>query len=322
MRRHGHCDVVALFDPDAAALAQLGDASDIELQCRSFEALLQTGVDFVILCGPVGSHRAQVEQAAAQGVHCLVHAPFALDVGDADAMVAACERTGVKLGVLVPELQDPMLEQVRLLLAQDFFGGVVLLQSMCGDDRVLRQPPPAGDWRRDIELAGAGAFLRLCAGTLHLCTWLAGRPIVEVGALASSGFTPLDEDACAVTARLRGGALCTFAASHLTRGRHCSLYGTDGFAVLAPDRLRMSGRSVWRSELLDYPEPRRERSYMRRELSAGLQAAELELELHGRFARWIDDRDDFPCPGEQAAVDQRALDAVRRAVAGGRSTAV
>lgn len=321
VRRHGHCDVVALFDPDEAALQTLGSLTGIDTRCASFDALLHTGIDFVILTGPAGGHRQQVEAAAAQGVHCLVHAPFALDAGDADAMVAASERAGIKLGVLIPEQADPLLEQVRQFLNHDCFGGIVLVQSLIGDDDVLRHPPAAGDWRRDPEQAGAGAFLRLSSGQLSTCTWLVGRPVVEVAALGSHGFTSLDEDATAVTARLRGGALCTFAASHLTRGQHCAFYGNDGYAVLAPDRLRLCAR-IARHDVLDYPEPRKERSYLRSEVKSLLAASELQLELHGRFARWIDDRDDFPCTGEQAAIDQRALDAVRRSVLEGKAMTV
>jgi hypothetical protein len=34
------------------------------------------------------------------------------------------------------------------------------------------------------------------------------------------------------------------------------------------------------------------------------------LELHGRFARWLDDLDDFPCPGDLASADLQVFEAI------------
>lgn len=318
VRMHAHCDVMALHDPDAGAMQKLGDAYGIDRRCADFAAMLQTGVDFVVLAGPCGDRLPQVESAAEQGAHCLLHAPMAPDAETAAAMVEACERNGVKLGVAVPGQQDPLLEEVRRMLADDWLGFAVLVQSVLAEDSVLRAPPPPEHWLRDPARAGAGALLRLASGQLHLVHWLVGRALVRVGAQATQGFSALDQDGAVATGMLRGGGQCTFACSHLARGEQLSILGTDGDVVLLPDRAALRGRKEWSGALFDYAEPGREQWLLRADLDAASAAAAPGLELHGRFARWIDDLDDFPCPGELAAADLRALDAMARAIASGR----
>jgi xylose dehydrogenase (NAD/NADP) len=319
VRSHGHCDVVALHDPDARAMQDLGEGTGIDLRCASFDELLATGVDFVVLANPPGSHPEEVGAAATQGVHCLVHAPFAIDAAAAAAMVAAADAGEIKLGVAVPAQADPLLEQLRQMLTEDFLGGIVLVQGVVGEDRMLRQPPGPKDWRRDPALAGSTAFVQLAAGLVHLSGWLSGRAPTTVQALSASGFTALPEDGTVVAATLRGGALCTLAATHLAEAEQLLLLGTDGSALYTPARLVLRGRKEWRCDLFHYAHAGEEQVIERSGLGDPLLAAAADLELHGRFARWIDDRDDFPCPGEQAMLDQRVLDAVARAVrSGGR----
>jgi len=317
VRRHGHCDVVALHDPDPRALQGLSEDTGID-RCATFDDLLHTGIDFVILASPPGAHGDQVEQAAAQGVHCLVQAPLCEQAAAASRLVAICEQAGVKLGVVVPEQGDPVLEEVRQLLAYDFIGGVVLVQSTSADDRLLRHPPGPRDWRRDPALTGEGALLQLAVPHVHLLSWLIGNMPLRVTAQASSGFTAMAEDAAVATVQLRGGVLCTFAASHLARGNQFAVHGTDGEIVLFEDRLVLRGRKQWHGELFDYQQPGELQIIGRSGLDQAAAAAVPAFELHGRFARWLDDTDDFPCTGEQAALDLRLLDAWRRSVLSGQ----
>lgn len=75
-------------------------------------------LDFVDIVTTVESHRSLVELAASAGVPMICQKPFALDIGDAEAMVAAATRARVPL--MVHEnfrWQRPMLEVARELRA-------------------------------------------------------------------------------------------------------------------------------------------------------------------------------------------------------------
>jgi predicted dehydrogenase len=250
-----------------------------------------------------------------------VHAPMAPDAATADEMVAVCERAGVRLGVVVPQQADPVLEQIRQMIADDWLGGPVLVEGLIGDDTVLRSPPPPEHWLRDPQKSGAGALLQLAAPHVHMATWLTGRAALRVTAQASSGFSALPEDAAVGTAVLRGGAVCTFAASHLTRGA-AFVYGTDGGVRLATDRIWLRGQHEFSGAVFEYLEPGDEATLSRADIQEAIADTGRDAELHGRFARWLDDLDDFPCPGDQGAQDMKLIDAWRRAAQSGRTETV
>ena len=145
---------------------------------------------------------------------------------------------------------------------------------------------------------------------------------MQVTAQSVRGFLPIPNDGTVATAILRGNVMCTFAATHLARVRVFAVHGTDGGVRLAGDRIWLTGHTEFRGDVFDYLTPGQERIFTRDELAPALAAKAPECELHGRFARWIDDCDDFPCPGEQAALDHRVFDAFQRAAASGRTEQV
>jgi predicted dehydrogenase len=106
---HGLDDVtlVGVYDQDHERA--LGVAE--RYGCRAFpsaEALLDQ-CEAVSIAVPTVSHRAALEQAAAAGRHALVEKPMAQTVADADAMLSAARRAGIRLQVGHVERFNPAL---------------------------------------------------------------------------------------------------------------------------------------------------------------------------------------------------------------------
>lgn len=92
--------VVAICDRDPQKLAQAGD--DFGIARRYSDAgqmFAEGGFDLVDIATTVASHRPLVEMAAGAGVHVICQKPFALNLDDARAMVAAVRATGKLLVV-------------------------------------------------------------------------------------------------------------------------------------------------------------------------------------------------------------------------------
>lgn len=308
------CVAHAVHDPDAAAAAALAQAHGLTRH-DTFEGMLGSGIDFVVLAGPFGERLRHVEAAAEQGVHCLLHAPIAADAATASAMLRACDEAGVKLGVAVASQAEPTMEQLRRMVADDWLGAPTLVQALCADDCALRDPARHGRWVGSEGNASGSPLVHFAAESLHLAIWLCEREPVAAVAIGAPGITSLAHENAAAAVMLRGGAVCSFSASHAAQGSSFAVHGTDGAIRIDQDRVWLRGRKAFFGDSFSYAHAGHEQTLPRTMLQDPLAR---HFELHGRFARWIDDRDDFPCPGEQAVRDMRALDAAQRALASRR----
>jgi predicted dehydrogenase len=312
LRAAADVDLVAVHDPDPVALQTLQSAATVGFGTTRYEALLASGVDFVVLAGPPAARLAQVQLAAEQAVPVLLLPPMAASLAAAEAMVAASEAAATKLGVAVAGMADPVLDQVRRMLAEGWSGGLVAVHVFCGDDQLRRRPGPAAP--RPPAFAD-DPLLGLLAADLHLLPWLCSRPLRRVAAQATAGLLPLPHDRLAATAELAGAALATLTATHCSQGRSLSVHGTDGGVLVTDDLCVVRGERAFRGDWFDYDSPGVVQQVPRAHPAASGG-------VYDCFARWLDDRDGFPCPADQALQDLRALEAVHRALATGRTEMV
>lgn len=104
---------------------------------RTPDALLaDPAVEVVVLATPPASHRGYAEAAAAAGKHLLVEKPMAPSFADAAAIVAACDRAGVRLAVVSQHRFRAAPRAARALVDAGRIGRV----------RMLRVFGPAVEW--------------------------------------------------------------------------------------------------------------------------------------------------------------------------------
>lgn len=66
---------------------------------RSLGAMIEAGIDILVVATPPFARTGEVGHAAARGVHLLVEKPIALDLATAQVMAATVEATGVRAAV-------------------------------------------------------------------------------------------------------------------------------------------------------------------------------------------------------------------------------
>ena len=307
--------VIAAHDDDDAALATLRSATPVGTATTDFAALLATGVDFVVLAGPLAARLAQVRAAAEQAVPVLATAPIAASAAEAAAMLAACREAEVAFGVHVDAFADPVHEELRRMVQDGWFGALVAVHAA---------------WPDDLHDAGVSAFARF-AGALHAVPWCTGRRVRRIGALAAA--TALQPSPLAATAELTGGVVATLAAAGAGMessgggtarvaplgGRHVlPLVGTDATASLCADTVSLCGRRAWSGAVFAYDVPGEARRLDAVTLATARARLTAPLEPIGRFARWLEQHDAPACPSAQAEQDLRALAALDEALASGR----
>lgn len=311
-QRQPFADVIALHDDHAERAAAVAATHGVGFATASFDALLGQGVDGVVLCGPLAARLAQVQAAAEQSVPVLVHAPLAIDLAAAEAMVAACTAHEVRLAVAFAGASAPEVEDLRRIVHDGWLGGAVAVQSLVGRPATAAAAgPPLG-----------GALWQLATDHLHLAHHLLGRPALHVTAQAAHGTLPIGEDGAVATALLRGGLLATFTATRLGDADELLVVGTQGAFGLSRAGLWLQGERPVRSRLLAYERGGVRQVWTRDELATLAAPFAARSELHGRFARWLDDEDDVPCTGEQALEQLRVFAAAARAAHSGRTESV
>src|SRR5262245_46402412 len=89
--------LVAVGHYDPSRFAAIGERFGVPCLSEA-ELLKRPDVDVVCVATPSGQHAEQAIAAAEAGKHVLVEKPLALGLADADAMIAACDTAGVRLG--------------------------------------------------------------------------------------------------------------------------------------------------------------------------------------------------------------------------------
>jgi predicted dehydrogenase len=103
--------LVALAEPSLTVRETLGARYGIGGLHADYRSLLDAGgVDAVVVSSPAGTHAEVVLAALDAGAHVLVEKPMCITLRDADAIVAARDRTGLVVQVGTMKRFDPAYE--------------------------------------------------------------------------------------------------------------------------------------------------------------------------------------------------------------------
>ena len=319
-RTHPGCEVAALCDLDEAKLHAMADEFGVPGRFTDAAAMFAgANLDVVSVCTPNSLHRPLAERAFAAGCHVLCEKPIATTVADGEAMVAAAEAAGKRLGM---NFSFRFTAQAAALkarvdagdLGEIYYGRTLWLRR--------RGVPGWGGWFGRKTLAGGGPLIDLGVHRLDLALWLMGYPEpawvlgqtwngITGTEVADTGNTFDVEDFAAGTIRFANGSMLSLEASWAGNQRpnermETRLYGTKGGLV---------------------HENVGEGYEFRAELTCERDGALWDDELHAPApvpppSMWhfvdaiIHDRP-HPAPGREGLVVQRLLDALYDSAASG-----
>lgn len=135
----------------------------------SLDAVIDA-VDVVDICTPTHLHHDMVMKAAAAGKHIICEKPLARTVEQAEVMLAACERAGVKLLVGHVVRFFPQYAQAKTIVDRGEIGRVAIVRLT----RASFRPKRAYDnWFLENEKSG-GMMLDLMLHDFDYARWVAG----------------------------------------------------------------------------------------------------------------------------------------------------
>jgi phthalate 4,5-cis-dihydrodiol dehydrogenase len=168
---HPHIKLCAGMDPlprpREAFARQFGAATYADFQelCRAPD------IEAIYIASPHQFHARQAVEAMDHGKHVLVEKPLALTLEDCDAVVAAAERTGMRVIIGHTHAFDPNIREMHRIIQSGELGHLGMILSFNYNDFLLR--PHRSD-EFDPESGGGIAFNQL-AHQIEIVRLLAGR---------------------------------------------------------------------------------------------------------------------------------------------------
>mgnify|MGYP001769318467 CR=1 FL=1 len=108
--------LVAVADIRADRAQHFAEEYRAEAHLDYCELLARSDVEAVSICVPSGLHAQVTVDALAAGKHVLVEKPIALNLADADRMIAAAREKGLTLGVVLQNRYNSPMQQLRRLV--------------------------------------------------------------------------------------------------------------------------------------------------------------------------------------------------------------
>jgi predicted dehydrogenase len=250
MQRSEWVEVVAISSRDLAKARQAADELRIPKAYGSYEEVLtDPDVDAVYIPLPNHMHVPWSIRAAEAGKHVLCEKPIALNTGECQSLIAARDRTGVKMGEAFMVRTHPQWLRARELARAGAIGDLRAIA--CAFSFFNRDPANV----RNIPEFGGGAIMDIGCYPIQISRFLFGQEPVSVSAV-------IDRDAEFQVDRLSSAVLgfpsghCVFTVStQLVYYQRVQMFGTTGRIELEvpfnplPDRpchLRVdNGADLW-----------------------------------------------------------------------------
>lgn len=196
--------IVAATSRDAERAAAYGEKLGVKNLYTDYQEMLaDPEVDVVYIATPNALHAEQAIAALRAGKHVLAEKPIAMNPIDAQAVVAAAEQSGTKLGTNFQTRHYAPIAEIKRLLDAGTIGDVVVIQAESSSSGVM----PLKGWRTDADLAGMGAVYNLGVHPLDLIRYLAASEVAEVTAFTDAGREQKLDTLALTLVRFESGAL-------------------------------------------------------------------------------------------------------------------
>ncbi len=174
----GRTDVAVsgIADPCEAFRSRVGAALGCDRLHGDYRSLLEDrSIDALDICLPHFMHEAVVLDAFSAGKDVILEKPIALDLGQADRMIAAAAKAGRKFYVALNERFWPAHRKLKEMIEDGGLGKPFLATAQLIGDELRRMNDPES-WKGDWAKAGGGALIDTGTHIVDLMLWWFGRP--------------------------------------------------------------------------------------------------------------------------------------------------
>ena len=160
--REAGVELAAAADPNEPLRDRMESEFGVARTYDSFAEMMEAEqLDIVQVATANSDHADVVEAATAAGAHCVVEKPMAATLAQADHMLAAADRAGVRLMINWPINWQPIYRKMRELGDAGAIGRVIQVKHRGGHSspRSFGVSEYFAEWLYDAQLNGGGAFM-------------------------------------------------------------------------------------------------------------------------------------------------------------------
>lgn len=266
---------------------------------ENFDSIAKNdAIDIVYVVLPNSMHADFSIRAARAGKHVICEKPMAMNVEECDAIINACEKAGVKLGIGYRLHSEPYTQEIKRLVREKTFGNINYISA----DAAYRSTTNPGQWRLNRELSGGGALMNMGVYSIQSLIYGTGQNPISVTAQEYSTrpdyFKETDET---ITAQFEfgSGTVGQMMTSHNVRANRLFASCDNGWFELDPAStyIPLAGRTS-RGEM-NFP-----------------QESQQKLQMDD-FAGHVLDGTPNKAPGEMGKRDMIIVEAIYKSIADG-----
>ncbi|GMN05349.1 Gfo/Idh/MocA family oxidoreductase [Croceitalea sp. MTPC5] len=135
-------------------------------------------IDIVYVVLPNSMHADFSIRAARAGKHVICEKPMAMNVEECDAIMAACKKEGVKLGMGYRLHSEPYTQEVKRFVREKTFGNVKYISA----DAAYHSTTDPDQWRLNKSLSGGGALVNMGVYAIQSVIYGTGENPISVSA--------------------------------------------------------------------------------------------------------------------------------------------
>jgi UDP-N-acetyl-2-amino-2-deoxyglucuronate dehydrogenase len=200
-----HAELAAVCDVVGDKARKIGQQFSVPYFTDMHEMMRSVPIDVAVVLTESGKHAEHVIALAPYGRSIIVEKPMALTLDDADAMIRACDKAGVRLFVVKQNRFNVPVVKLREALENGRFGRLVMgtvRVRWCRTQKYYDQDAWRGTWALD-----GGVLSNQASHHVDLLEWMMG----EVDSVFAKSMTALvnieAEDTAVVVLRFHNGAL-------------------------------------------------------------------------------------------------------------------
>lgn len=223
-------EILAVASPTEEHVRSFAERHQIPHWFTDYRQLLEMEEIEVVTCAVPNYLHCQVTvEAASAGKHVIVEKPLCITLEEADQMIQACAKAGVKLMYAEELCFTPKYVRAKQLVEEGALGKVYLIKQS------EKHFGPHTPWFWDVEKSGGGVTLDMGCHAFQFFRWILNNaPAVAVtaqmGTYVHKDLTQGDDDALIIV-EFEGGARGLAEESWAKRGGmddRAEIYGSEG----------------------------------------------------------------------------------------------